>query len=886
MRHDLTWPLVGRDEEIMAIADLMGDRDRQGLVIAGAAGTGKSRLALETLALASKIGWVGLRVAASRASATVPLGVFAPLLPGRHNDTAGTFEGLNWAAQALIDRSQARRIMLIVDDAHHLDPASATLVHQLALEGAVSVVATVRSGEGMPDAVVALWKDGLALRLELQSLSHDETARLLGLALSGEVDMATAHALWNASTGNPLFLRELVLAALYESVLIEENGVWILNGQLQVPSSIQDLVRQRLTGITPTEREAMYTLAFGDVLGLDLMRTLHPRADLEALERRGLIRLDDDGRRRPVALTHPMYGDVLRAQAPGTTAVAVARRLTTAVEGLGARRREDALRVATWQLTAGGEAEPGLLAAAAHQAYHAADFDLAERLARAALAGRYQPAVAVLLAQLLDERGEHTEAEAYLRRLEVPALAPPLRIRAALARADNLFFGLGLEAEAQQVLTDGERASAGAPAGELIANSAWMALHAGQPRVALGRLTAVEPTDTRGAVAANIVTSWATALLGDTAVAIRAAEEAAVREQPPTYPHVSRHESFPELARGHALLLAGRLDEAEEVAREGQAAAITAGPSFLQARWTTLLGAVLLERGLVVTAATTFQQAAALQRRLGQTGLLRANLSGQVLATAQAGAVPEAITAMEELDQLPTTPERLFEADVLSARAWLAVARGEQSKAALLLREAADTARRSDLVATEVRVQHDLVRLGHAGEAAAHLSDLAARTDSVSVQARARHAAATVDGSSDSLESAAKVFDRLGLWLLAAEAFTSAAAAYANAGRRRAQACRRRAASLRTRCQGARTPGMLLEDHVSPLTPREREVVTMAANGLTSKTIAERLVISVRTVNNLIQRAYLKLGVHNRREAAAMLGLGADPTSTSQNTLS
>lgn len=205
---------------------------------------------------------------------------------------------------------------------------------------------------------------------------------------------------------------------------------------------------------------------------------------------------------------------------------------------------------------------------------------------------------------------------------------------------------------------------------------------------------------------------------------------------------------------------------------------------------------------------------------------------------------------------------------------------------ALLLREAAATARRSDLVATEVRVQHDLVRLGHAGEAAAHLSDLAARTDSVSVQARARHAAATVDGSSDSLESAAAVFDRLGMWLLAAEAFTSAAAAYANAGRRRAQACRRRAASLRTRCQGARTPGMLLEDHVSPLTPREREVVTMAANGLTSKTIAERLVISVRTVNNLIQRAYLKLGVHNRREAAAMLGLGADPTSTSQNTSS
>jgi len=51
----------------------------------------------------------------------------------------------------------------------------------------------------------------------------------------------------------------------------------------------------------------------------------------------------------------------------------------------------------------------------------------------------------------------------------------------------------------------------------------------------------------------------------------------------------------------------------------------------------------------------------------------------------------------------------------------------------------------------------------------------------------------------------------------------------------------------------------------------------MAASGLTSKTIAERLVVSVRTVNNLIQHAYIKLGVHSRREAASVLGLEEDP---------
>jgi DNA-binding CsgD family transcriptional regulator len=75
---------------------------------------------------------------------------------------------------------------------------------------------------------------------------------------------------------------------------------------------------------------------------------------------------------------------------------------------------------------------------------------------------------------------------------------------------------------------------------------------------------------------------------------------------------------------------------------------------------------------------------------------------------------------------------------------------------------------------------------------------------------------------------------------------------------------------------------MILEDHAARLTPREREVVLMAARGMTSRQIAERLVISVRTVNNLIQHAYVKLGVHNRREAAAALGLDGDASSGSE----
>ncbi|QIK68046.1 response regulator transcription factor [Nocardioides sp. HDW12B] len=52
----------------------------------------------------------------------------------------------------------------------------------------------------------------------------------------------------------------------------------------------------------------------------------------------------------------------------------------------------------------------------------------------------------------------------------------------------------------------------------------------------------------------------------------------------------------------------------------------------------------------------------------------------------------------------------------------------------------------------------------------------------------------------------------------------------------------------------------------SPLTERETEVLTMVAKGLTSRQIAERLVLSHRTVQNHVQNILGKLQMNNRVE--------------------
>lgn len=57
---------------------------------------------------------------------------------------------------------------------------------------------------------------------------------------------------------------------------------------------------------------------------------------------------------------------------------------------------------------------------------------------------------------------------------------------------------------------------------------------------------------------------------------------------------------------------------------------------------------------------------------------------------------------------------------------------------------------------------------------------------------------------------------------------------------------------------------------VSTLTRREREVLSLLADGLDQDEIARRLVISRKTVGTHIERILAKLGAHSRAEAVAL----------------
>ncbi|MFI1697665.1 LuxR C-terminal-related transcriptional regulator [Streptomyces bobili] len=125
----------------------------------------------------------------------------------------------------------------------------------------------------------------------------------------------------------------------------------------------------------------------------------------------------------------------------------------------------------------------------------------------------------------------------------------------------------------------------------------------------------------------------------------------------------------------------------------------------------------------------------------------------------------------------------------------------------------------------------------------------------------ARHADALDREDAPGLDAVAAELEERGFLLLAAEAHARAARLHRDP--RAARTARTRAVALARRCQGARTPalaGLVLGE----LTTRQRQIVTLAAAGLSNRQIAERLTLSVRTVGNHLYGAYTRLGASDR----------------------
>ena len=880
------WPLVGRDRELALFGDLLGSGARRAVVLAGGAGVGKTRLATELLAAAEARGLATARVKGNAAARRLPFLALGPLLPAAVVPGVEPAEMLRRAVEAIVDVGDGRELVLLVDDAHLLDDASATVVHQLAATRAAFVVATVRSEERAPDPVVALWKDELAERVEVLPLPRATVEALLGEALGGPVSAATARLLAERSAGNTMYLRELVLAGVESGALTDDGGVWRMQGSVVVSSRLVELIEARIGGVLDPERRVLEALAIAERLGVSDLLELIDGKRLGKLEARGLVVTTDDGRRLEAALAHPLYGEVIRTRIPAIRARASMLNLADRLERTGARRRDDVLRLATWRLDSGGAPAPDLALSASVAALNRWDLSLAARLADAAEQAGAGFDATMLGAEIAVLQGRGAEAEATLALLVPLATDDGRRARVVGARVDNLVSSLGRIDDALQVIVDAEAVVTDRTAShQLRAKRGFVLYMGGRLEEALDVLAPVLAHAEGAALAlACYVAGGSLVRAGrfDEAVTV-----AARIDHPSTLPSGAQPSMRPSLntvVRCSALIGAGRLVEAEARATRDHDAGVAVGSMTVQALFSLVRAQAHLAMGDIAAAARDAREARNLFGGKQWRLLYCSALNTIALAEALGGAEAEARAALAEVDGLGLAGENVHSVDLRVARAWTEVAAGRMAAARTHLLEAAAVARhRGDAVA-EGDALHAAARLGWPEEAAPRLRELAKVVEGELAPARADHVDAVLRGDAADLSEVSIVFEVMGARLLAAEAAATAAVVLRRAGHpRQAAAAEQRAAGLARTCRGAITPALRAIETQAVLSAREIEVAALAAAGLANKEIAARLVVSVRTVENHLQRVYEKLGVARRADlgqALSSVEIGAPAVST------
>ena len=285
----------------------------------------------------------------------------------------------------------------------------------------------------------------------------------------------------------------------------------------------------------------------------------------------------------------------------------------------------------------------------------------------------------------------------------------------------------------------------------------------------------------------------------------------------------------------------------------------------------TMAGLVATYRGTFPEAIASFEQAlAALNAENSLPWRLPCRL---VLARAYAGLgrTAEAERVLADANEHAGPHLALHQPMAIIAKAWVAAGRGADRTGVDLARAAADTAHRAGQYAIEAEALHHAARFGDR-TVAARLGALAKRVDGMVARLYARHAAAVAGSDPQALDAVSADFENIGLLLSAADAAAQAVVLYERSGcNRHTTEASARALRLAAMCGGATTPAIRAAAKPLPISSREREIATLISEGLSNREIADKLTVSVRTVEGHIYHACTKLDISDREELAAIV---------------
>jgi len=847
-----TWPIVTRGSLVDALTAGLTRTPPRAQLLRGPSGVGKTTLAAGVAAAIAARGRTIVPVVALAELREVPLGALAPLLASssvaEHADIAVRLSEL----VALIGR-HADSYLLVVDDAPLLDTASAAALYQLIRVFAVPALMTARDEHPLTGAVARLLHEDLVTVTELPGLSLDETRMVLRRHLGAEPRPESLQRLYGATAGNPLFLRELTLAA-ERSDRVHAGPYGIEIDLVRLPDHVLETVVARLADLSPDERRMAEFIA--------LAQPWPPAATLP--DEQGIVQdLLDTGVLAPAEpvgsgylhLAHPVYAEALLS-ALGTDERAARRR--AAAQRLLVLNEEPLRFTALCLLSdGGGQLDAADLVWAAEYAHLVGDHTRAVQAAGKALEAGPDSHAALIRASALSALGgePNTIDEAFS---QAASLADDADARARV----EVRWGQHTALRDHDPARAAERAAALLP--ELGTAAALLAPDLAKWRLMAGDASALDTPLTPQADADSAValsTAIGMAMMATMAGRVAEARQAVDAGRP----LADRFAAVQPFAAGLLDLSTflvhvaeGSIAEARAFAEEQrlQPFADSAGV------WSYALALIHLHAGRLHDAVPLALLAIEQLRWRDFTGLLGPAIALGATVHAQLGDGEAARSLLEALQPAHRDDVKVV-LQVAEAEAWLAVVAEEPESAAGMLVPA---------VARGIELGHLLlaaltasvaVRVGASAEVREPLAAAAAASGSPLITMVSALADATAARDAAAVIALVDDLERAGLSGVA-HGVLEQAAEWAAGDRMLERRARVTAAELGLTVVPVRTARSARAD--TGLTEREWTIAQAAARRERSREIADRLGVSVRTVDNHLASVYRKLGISGRSE--------------------
>ena len=278
-------------------------------------------------------------------------------------------------------RSVGPNPLVVIEDMEMLDADSATLTQLLISGGHAQVIGTARHGAALPCAIRQLIHRGDLDHIEIQRLGVPDMIELAQSILCGPIDAVTRRRMIEMTDGNPLFLRELLIAGMTSGALSEHDGLWSWDGEMTAGGRLAVMFSD-WNGVDPAIMEVLQLVSLANDIDLALLEQLLHQSAIEGAEQSGLAATVEDGHRCRVHLAHSIYTGPVLATITTTLKRRLTGRLCDALRTNPGRRADDELRWVALNLTSGRRNDPAELDRAATKARELGQIDLAEQLGR------------------------------------------------------------------------------------------------------------------------------------------------------------------------------------------------------------------------------------------------------------------------------------------------------------------------------------------------------------------------------------------------------------------------------------------------------------------------------------------------------------------------